>query len=283
MRFALILVLSVAAALSSFAQRNEQDRSWNRPVEPFRIAGNIYYVGASDVTSYLITTPKGHFLIDSGFIETVPQITANIVKLGFKVEDVKFILNSHAHYDHAAGLAELRRRTKARLLVSEPDFDLLANGGKGDPNFGDRFPFEPTIADATFKDGRKLKLGDVTLTANITPGHTRGCTTWTTETEEADRKLTAVFVCSTSAPGYNLVKNEKYPEIYADYLKTFARLEQLTPDIFLGSHGGIYDLKGKIGRMKTGENPFFDPDGYRRYLKESKAAIEAVYKKQSSQ
>lgn len=269
--------------LCTFAQLSEQERSWNQPVEPFRIAGNIYYVGASDVTSYLITTPKGNILIDSGFIETVPQITANIVRLGFKVEDVKILLNSHAHYDHASGLAQLRRLTKAKLLVSRPDFDLLARGGKGDPNYGDRFSFEGVRADATFRDGKKVKLGGVTLTANITAGHTPGCTTWTTETVENGKRFSAIFVCSTSAPGYDLVKNERYPAIYSDYQATFARLEKLRPDIFLSAHGGQFDLLGKIERMKRGErNVFVDPDGYLRYLKESRAAIESTYERQSA-
>lgn len=276
------LLLSVIS-LNTFAQRTEEDRSWNQPVEPFRIAGNIYYVGASDVTSYLITTPRGHFLIDSGFPETVPQITANIAKLGFKLEDVKILLNSHAHYDHAGGLAELRRLTKARLMVSEPDTELMANGGLKDPNFGDRFPFEGVRADESFRDGREIKLGGVTMTAHVTSGHTRGCTTWTTETAEKGKKLSAIFVCSTSAPGYNLFRNESYPNIYDDYLRTFARLDRLTPDIFLGSHGGIYDLEGKIGRMKANasENPFVDNPGYRKYLAASRAAIEATRKRQS--
>src|SRR5215210_334639 len=120
------ILLILLTSLHLFAQTNEQDRSWNQPVEPFRIAGNIYYVGASDITSYLITSPKGHILIDSGFIETVPQIRANIAKLGFKLADVKVLLNSHAHYDHAGGLAELRRITGAKLYVSDADLELLA-------------------------------------------------------------------------------------------------------------------------------------------------------------
>lgn len=264
------------------AQKTEQERGWNQPVEPFRIAGNIYYVGASDITSYLITTPKGHILIDSGFIETVPQIKANIQKLGFKLEDVKILLNSHAHYDHAGGLAELKRLTGARLTISEQDAELLANGGVKDPNFGDRFEFEGVGADETFRDGKKIKLGGITMTANITSGHTRGCTTWTTKVKDKGRNLNAIFVCSTSAPGYKLVGNEKYPSIYADYLKTFARLEKLKPDIFLGSHGGFFDLEAKIEKMKSNsaDNPFVDPSGYQEYLKASKASLAVAYQKQ---
>ena len=267
-----------------FAQLSETEQSWNQPVEPFRIAGNIYYVGASDVTSYLITTPKGHILLDSGFPETVPQITKNIAALGFKPEDVKVLINSHAHYDHAGGLNELRRLTKAKLLVSEPDSILLANGGKSDPNFGDQFPFEPTKADETFRDGHELKLGGTTMRANITPGHTLGCTTWTMTVNENGRNYNAAFVCSTSAPGYKLVNNTGYPGIADDYAKTFERLRKLNVDIFLGSHGGIYDLLGKIQRMrqKRGENAFVDPQGYREYVKKSEAEFRAKLKSQES-
>ena len=140
MKFTIILTL--VFCVTAFGQRTEEERSWNQPVEPFKIAGNIYYVGASDVTSYLITTPKGHILIDSGFAETVPQIQANVAKLGFKIADVKILLNSHGHYDHAGGIAELKRLTGAKLLVSRPDEKLFINGGLKDPNYGDRFPFE---------------------------------------------------------------------------------------------------------------------------------------------
>ncbi len=279
--FAFIFILALFGGV--LAQKNEQDRAWNQPVEPFRIAGNIYYVGASDITSYLITTTKGHILIDSGFIETVPQITANVKKLGFKLEDIKVLLNSHAHYDHAGGLAELRRLTGARLMISEPDVELLANGGNGDPNFGDRFPFEGARADKSLRNGERVKLGRVTLKANITPGHTRGCTTWTTDTMHQGRKLKAIFVCSTSAPGYTLFKNEKYPDIFADYIRTFDFLEKIQPDIFLGSHGGIYGLEEKIGRMRSGrEDAFIDPAGYKKYVAASRAAIEETYRRQST-
>lgn len=276
-------ILILLTSISAMAQKSAEERGWNQPVEPFKIAGNLYYVGASDVTSYLITTPKGHILIDSGFIETVPQINANVLKLGFKLEDVKVLLSSHAHYDHTGGLAELKRLTGARLMASEADAALLANGGLNDPNFGDRFPFEPVRADETFNDGKKIQLGGTTLTANITPGHTRGCTTWTTKVKDSGQNLNVIFVCSTSAPGYKLVGNENYPSIYSDYMLTFMRLERLKPDIFLGAHGGIYDLEGKLEKLrnKASVNPFIDPKGYRDYLKDSKASLDAAYKKQS--
>lgn len=275
----LIVLLSFAA----LAQKTETERSWNQPVEPFRIIDNIYYVGASDITSYLIVTPKGHILIDSGFIETVPQIRQNIAKLGFKVEDIKVLLNAHAHYDHAGGLAELKRLTKAKLYASEADAKLLARGGLDDPNFGDQYQFEAVRADKTFSDGWTLKHGGAKLKALITSGHTKGCTTWTTTAKDAGRTYNVTFVCSTSAPGYKLVGNTKYPEIESDYNRTFERLKVLKTDIFLATHGGMFDLAAKIERRREGgTNPFIDPQGYKDYLERSEADFRAKLAGQKS-
>lgn len=269
MRILLPVVLVALACVSqSSAQASETDRSWNQPVEPFKIAGNLYYVGANEITSYLITSPGGHILLDSGFKETVPQIKANIDKLGFKLEDVKYLINSQAHYDHAAGLADLKSLTGAKLLASVEDAKLLARGGKDDPNFGDRFLFEPVKADETFADGWKLKLGGTTMTANITAGHTKGCTTWTTTVEEGGKKLTVIFVCSTTAPGYKLVGNEKYPEIARDFEATFKRLRGMKVDIFLSAHASQFAMEKKMKTLRSRGtmNPFIDPKGYVAYL-----------------
>lgn len=263
MIFRLIVAVVVLSA-GVIAQLSETEQAWNRPVEPFRIAGNVYYVGAADLSSYLITTPKGHILIDSGMIETVPLIKANIEKLGFKIGDVKALIMSHAHYDHVGGMAELKRLTKAKLYVSDEDAKLLARGGKGDPNFADRFPFEPATADKTFKDGWNLKLGGTTMTAMVTPGHTKGCTTWTTKVEDAGRKLNAVFVCSVTAPGYTLVGNTEHPNIVGDYERTFRRLKALNVDLFLSSHASAFGMAEKLERRKADPkvNAFIDPKGY---------------------
>jgi metallo-beta-lactamase class B len=272
-RTAVLLWLLLFAACA-FAQRTEEERSWNQPVEPFKIIGNIYYVGASDVTSYLVTSKKGHILIDSGFPETVSKINANIDNLGFKLKDVKILLNSHAHYDHAGGLAELRRMTGAKLYVSRPDEILFTKGGLDDPNFGDRFPFEATKPDVLFDDNFIVRLGDASLTANITSGHTRGCTTWTTTAKEKGKTYNVAFICSTSSPDYKLVKNAAYPTIADDYVRTFERLKAMKVDVFLGAHGGMYNLQGKIEAMKkNGANPFIDPQGYRDYLTGSEIAF----------
>lgn len=272
MSFRILAVIFLLSA-SVFAQLSETEQAWNRPVEPFRIAGNLYYVGAADLSSYLITTPKGHILLDSGMAETVPQIKANIAKLGFKLEDVKALIISHAHYDHVGGIAELKRLTKAKLYVSEEDAKLLARGGKGDPNFADRFPFEPATADKTFNDGWNLKFGNTTMTAMVTPGHTKGCTTWTTAVEDGAKKLDAVFVCSVTAPGYTLVGNIEHPQIVSDYESTFRRLKALKVDLFLSSHASAFEMAEKLESRKAipNVNPFIDPKGYLEMLERTEA------------
>ena len=272
MSFRILAILLLLSA-SVFAQLSETEQAWNRPVEPFRIAGNVYYVGAADLSSYLITSPKGHILLDSGMLETVPQIKANIAKLGFKLEDVKALIISHAHYDHVAGIAELKRLTKAKLYVSEEDAGLLARGGKGDPNFGDRFPFEPATADRTFKDGWDLELGGTTMTAMVTPGHTKGCTTWTTTANEGGRKLNAIFVCSVTAPGYTLIGNKEHPQIVSDYENTFRRLKTMKVDLFFSSHASAFKMAEKLESRKANPNvnPFIDPKGYLEMLERTEA------------
>jgi len=282
MKSTLLTIFILLSSTIALAQYTEADPAWNRPVEPFKIAGNIYYVGANEITSYLITTPRGHILLDSGFRETVPQIMSNIRGLGFEPTDVKFLINSQAHYDHAGGMAELRRLTKAKILISKGDSVLMTNGGKGDPNFGDRYTFEPAVADLIFQDGYKLKLGKTTLTANITPGHTPGCTTWTLTVNEGGRDHDVVFVCSTSAPGYKLVENPGYPSIVQDFNRSFEWLRSLKPEIFLAAHGSMFDLSAKIERLRIGskENPFVDPTGYEAYVSQSEASFRRMLKVQ---
>lgn len=276
----MIVVLLIPA--TSCAQADDTSRSWNQPVKPFRIAGNLYYVGASDVTSYLIVTPQGHILLDSGLVETVPQIQKNVVQLGFRLEDVKILINSHAHYDHAGGLALLKRLTGAKLMTSEADAALLAAGGKGDPNFGDRFAYEPVTADRILRDGDKVELGGITMVARMTPGHTKGNTTWTMIVNEGDRRYNVVFAGSTSAPGYKLVDNPNYPGIDADYERAFQILKSLPCDVFLGPHGNFFDLttKSKLFQQGAKENPFIDPGGYKRYIEDNEKAFQKELERQ---
>ena len=279
LRFFLLLTPAIACA-----QSDPVSRSWNQPVEPFRIAGNLYYVGASDITSFLITTREGHFLIDGGFEETAPQIRANVAKLGFKIKDIRILLSSHAHYDHAGGFAELRRVTGARLLVSERDVPLLARGGLDDPQFGDRFPFQGVQAEGIVRHGIPIFLGGTKLTPHLTPGHTPGCTTWSTTVTEGTRKLEVVFLCSMSVPaGYRLIGNERYPNAVEDYRSTFRLLKTLHADIPLGSHGNFFDLEKKTAALKAGarENPFIDPAGYKSLVEAFERRFESIVVQQT--
>jgi metallo-beta-lactamase class B len=266
----LAVAFILVAIESANGQADATSRDWNKPVAPFRIAGNLYYVGAIEIASYLITTPQGHFLLDGGFVETAPQIERNIVQLGFKLTEVKYLLNSHAHYDHAGGLAELKNLTGAKFVASEGDAGLLRKGGHGDFRFGDTLLFPPIDPDKIIFDGESLQLGDQVMTAHLTPGHTRGNTTWTTKIRDGARTYDVVFVGSQSSLDYKFVGQESYPGIAADFVKSFAVLGNLPCDIFLASHGSFFHFVDKHERFMRGDtNAFVDPDGYNRYLSES--------------
>jgi metallo-beta-lactamase class B len=241
----------------------------NQPVEPFHIIGNIYYVGASDVTSYLIVTPAGDIVIDGGFVETAPMIEANIQKLGFKLSDVKYILSSHEHLDHAGGISELQRATGAKFVAIEQEVPGLTEGKS--------FP-KP---DRVIHDGDTVTIGSEVITAHLTPGHTRGCTTWTTTVHDGVRIYHVVFVGSASVlPTYKLIDKPRapatYPGIAQDYEKTFQVLRSLPCDVFLASHGSFYSLVEKRGVMekKPAQNPFIDPWGYQAYILDTEAAFQ---------
>lgn len=242
-----------------------------------RVAGNTYYVGSKELASYLITTPEGHFLINSSFEETVPLIRGAVESLGFKMTDVKFLLASHAHNDHVAGHAKMRELTGAKVLVMAGDDGVIAAGGAGQYLYTDhRWPECPV--DRVLKDGEEVTLGGTTLIARRTPGHTRGCTTWTWQEAVDGKKLDVVVIGSPNVnPGYVLVGNTEYPQIADDYQQTFAVLKKLPCDVFLGAHGNYYDLLAKYERLEKKEpgNPFIDPAGYQAYV----ALKEATFRK----
>jgi metallo-beta-lactamase class B len=265
------------AALALFAQQDNATRvAWNRPVAPFQIIGNIYYVGAEGVASYLITTPRGSILLDSGLPETAPQVEKNIATLGFKVKDVKFLLNSHAHYDHCGGLAELKRVTGAQMVASRADGEILERGG---PPGRPAWQFAAVKVDRFIKDGETVELGGTRLTAVVTPGHTPGCTTWTMPVMDAGKRLNVVFYCSTSVVE-RLHDNKDYPAIVSDYQRSFERLKTLPCDVFLGPHPGFFHMDEKLARMKPGApNPFIDPAELHQYVLESEQAFEVELKK----
>jgi metallo-beta-lactamase class B len=289
-RGGLVLGLFLLAAIAAPAQTAEQLRDMNQPFAPFRIIGNIYYIGASDVTSYLIRTPDGDILLDGGFAQTAPQIEANVKTLGFKLSGVKILLNSHAHSDHAGGLAELKKNSGAKLVAMDGDAQELKDGGHSDFFFGDGFLFPAVTPDRVIHDGDTVSLGGTTMTAHLTPGHTRGCTTWTMTATEAGRNYHVVFVCSASVlDGYRLIdlpgRPASYPGISKDYEKAFQVWKALPCEVFLGSHGQFFNLTEKRESMEKGAavNPFIDPPGYQEYVLRKEADFETELKKQQAE
>ena len=240
------------------------------PLPAHRVIGNVYFVGSKDLGIYLITTPQGHILINVGLEASVPMIQSSIESLGFRFQDVKILLISHAHFDHDAGAARIRELTGARYMVMDGDVPVVESGGKEDFFYG-KMPamlYPPAKVDGTLHDGDTVKLGDTVLTAHLTPGHTKGCTTWTMGVRVGAKSYDVVIVGSPNVnPGYKLVNNEAYPQIAADFEKTFRVLRSLHCDLFLGAHGSYYGLETKYQRIKNGGvNPFIDPEGYKNYI-----------------
>jgi len=250
-----------------------QESDWRQPFDPIKIVGNVYYVGTRGLSSFLIVTPAGGILIDSGEAASVPFIRANVEKLGFRVGDVKILLTGHAHFDHVGGLADLKRLTRAQVVAMDADQDALeagtdrsALGGSG---------WTPVHVDRVIKDGDTVALGGTTLTAHLTPGHTQGCTTWTMEATENGRRYQVAFVCSVTVnEGVHLVGNTRVPAIADHYARAFRVLRDLKADVFVAEHGAVFDLEEKAGRVGGGSNPFVDADGYRRFVDRSEQAYQ---------
>ena len=260
-----------------------QAAEWNRPVAPHAIAGPIHYVGAEGVSAYLIATPDGLILIDGGLPETAPLILNNIRALGHDPRRVKYLLVTHAHFDHAGGLAELKSATGAELVAVTAEREALEQGRHVGDNGNGIGRFAPVTVDRVIADGGNLSLGGVTLTAHVTPGHTKGCTSWTLPLTDGGRRHQAIFFCSTSVAGNVLVGNRAYPEIVSDYRRGFARLRRLQADIFLPNHPSFADLAGKRMRMAEGApNPFVDRTELRRFVDRSAREFEAELARQKA-
>lgn len=245
--------------------------SWKAPRQPHRIIGNIHYVGPAGVSSWLITTPDGHILIDTTFAECVPQICANVEKLGFRAGDIKLILSSHAHVDHTGGHAEMKRRTGAGIVASAADAHLLETGGADDfsPFPKDLLAYASARVDRIVNDGDTVNLGGVTLTAHLTPGHTKGATTWTMPLKDGTRTYQVVFFSSVSiAEPTPLLHNAAYRTIVEDYESTFKKLRTLPCDIFLAPHADQFDLAAKLKQLDADAkpNPFIDANEWKRFI-----------------
>jgi metallo-beta-lactamase class B len=266
-----------------------QGNDWTTPFPPHRVVGNVYYVGSRGLASYLITTSEGHILINSSLEPSVPLIRESVEKLGFKFSDVKILLISHAHFDHCAGSARVKELTGAKYMVMDADVPVVESGGKEDFQYGNSpdTQYKPAKVDRVLHDRDEVKLGGVVLVAHKTPGHTKGCTTWTmrvpiSSAEGGPKTYDLVIVGSPNVnPGYKLVNNAAYPQIAQDYEQMFRVLKSLPCDVFLGAHGDYYGMADKFARMKEGAaNPFVDPEGYKSYVAEREQAFRAEWKKQ---
>ncbi len=259
------------------------DPSWTAPEKPFRIYGNTWHVGPRGLGVFLITAPTGHVLIDGGVAGNVSLIKANIRSLGFNLHDIKWIINSHAHCDHAGGIAQLVRDTGAQVIANAADIPLLARGGHGDPQYGDRFQFSPVRVTRAVTDGERLQLGALVLTAHSTPGHTKGNTTWTWQSCEAARCLHMVDVGSLSAPDYKLVGHPKYPDIVRDFESSFPKVAAMPCEIALAPHPGMVDFWDRVAKRNLGDaDALIDPTLCRTYAKDARESFEEALTKQRS-
>jgi len=284
---AIIVSIALSMIITLIVVAHEPPRyvqnDWTEPFPAFRIAGNLYYVGSKGLASYLVATPEGHILINSNLEANVPMIRSSVESLGFKFNDIKVLLISHGHWDHCAGSAAIKQLTGAKYMVMEGDVDVIESGGKTDFQYGNdpTALFPATKVDRVLHDGDQVKLGDAALTARLTPGHTKGCTTWTMTVHDGSKLRDVVIVGSPNVnPGYKLVGNTAYPRIAEDYEKTFRVLKSLPVDYFLGAHGSYFGLEEKYPRFKSGETVFFDPTGYKNYVDDREQAFRMELTKQ---
>jgi metallo-beta-lactamase class B len=279
-------MLAAVVALAGGA-RSQVSPEWTEPVPPFALADGLYYVGSKGLASYLVTTPEGHVLINSNVADCLPLLRESVAKLGFQFSDIKILLISHAHWDHCAGSAAIKDATGAQYMVMEGDAEVVESGGKADFQYGGspEAQYPPTKVDRVLHDRDEVRLGDTVLVAHLTPGHTKGCTTWTLKARslaDPTKLLDAVIVGSPNVnDGYRLVNNQAYWEIAADYDDALVTLASLPCDLFLGAHGSYFDLEAKFARRGEGGasaagmgNPFVDPEGYKEFVAAKKKAFE---------
>jgi metallo-beta-lactamase class B len=282
-RLFLFLFFSFLVAGCLHAQGSPE---WTQPFPPHHIIGNIYYVGSQGLASYLITTSQGNILINSSLESSVPLIREGIEKLGFHLSDTKILLISHAHWDHCAGSAAIKELTGAKYMVMDADVPEIEAGGKGNFQYGDSMTsrYQPTKVDRVLHDGDEVKLGDTVLVAHLTPGHTKGTTTWTMKAKEGGKTYNVVIIGSPNVnAGYKLVNNAVYPQIADDYARMFRVLKSLPADVFLGAHGNYYGMETKFAQMKDGgANPFIDPEGYKKYVADKEQEFLAELAKQKA-
>lgn len=264
----------IAALVISPALLAAENPAWRRPFPAHHIAGNIYYVGTEDLACFLLTSPEGHILINTGLADSTPLIRASIAKLGYKLEDVKILLTMQAHFDHVAAMAEMQRLTGAKVYATEADAPVLEDGGRSDPYLGPQYRFAPVKIARRLKDGDTVRLGPTQLRVILTPGHTRGSVSYETTVQDGGRRRSFLFV-NIETVVMPLVGNAKYPNIADDYALTFAKQRRLTPDIWVAAHASQYDMAAKF---KAGS--FVDPEGYKAAIARSEAAFREQLEKE---
>ena len=256
---------------------------WNEPTEPFKIIGNVYYVGTNGLASYLITSSQGHILVDTAMPEATSQIKGNIEKLGFKITDIKYLLNTHAHIDHTGGLAEMKQASGGQLVAGEADKPLLEGGYYPGAQEETALKFPPVKVDRTVREGDTVTVGDVTLTAHETPGHSPGCTSWTFNVKDGDATRSVLIFCSGTVALNRLVTNPTYPGIVTDYRTTFARAKDMKPDVLLAPHPEMYKMAEKRAKLaEGGPNPFVNPGEFNAYAASLEKAFEEALVKQTA-
>jgi metallo-beta-lactamase class B len=282
-RYAILATIVLLLSFSGSALSND-NLEWLQPFPPFLIAGNLYYVGSRDLASYLITTSRGNILINSGLEGNVPMIKASVEKLGFKFSDTKILLISHAHWDHDAGSATIKKMTGAKYMVMDADVPVVESGGAADFQYGNTSAdlYAPAKVDRVLHDGDEVRLGASALVAHLTPGHTKGCTTWTMKVTENGKTYNVAIVGSPNVnPGYKLVDNAAYRQIAQDYERMWKVLKSLPCDIFLGAHGSYFNMQEKYAHIGQGTNPFIDPDGYQQFVGDREKAFDEELAKQT--
>ena len=283
---ALVALLSVAGTVQAQTVKDLLETlkvKWNTPTEPFKMIGNVYYVGTDGLASYLITSPQGHILVDTVMPEATSQIKANIEKLGFKVTDIKYLVNTHAHIDHTGGLAEMKQASGAQMIAGEADKPLLEGGYYPGAQEDAALAFPPVKVDRTVREGDTVSVGDVTLTARETPGHSPGCTSWEFAVKDGDATRSVLIFCSGTVALNRLVGNPTYSGIVADYRKTFARAKDMKVDVLLAPHPEMYRMQDKRAMISDGApNPFVNPGEFNAYAATLEKAFDDALAKQTA-
>jgi metallo-beta-lactamase class B len=258
-------------------------KKWTTPFEPFQLIGNIYYIGTDGIAVYIIKTSQGLILMDTALPESTGMIKDSMSKLGFKVADIKYILNTHAHFDHTGGFAEIKKDSGAQMVAGERDKPLLEGGYYPGDEKNDLLAFPPVKVDRAVKEGDKITLGDTTMIAHSTPGHSPGCTSWEMTVKDGSQDRNVLFFCSGTVALNRLVGNPTHPGIVDDYRSTYAKVKTMNPDVLLGPHPEVYGMQAKRAEMKDGApNPFVKPGELATYVAGLEADFDKALAKQTA-